>query len=41
MQTQELAAVNDLLRRSGLPILRPETESPKHIEIPPGLAGGP
>ena len=41
IQTQELAAVNDLLRGSGLPTVRAETESPRHIEIPPGPAGGP
>jgi len=41
IQTQELAGVNDLLRRSGLPPVRPGTESPEHIEIPPGLVGGP
>ena len=34
IQTQELAAVNDLLRRSGLPPVRAVAAQPEHIEIP-------
>jgi len=34
IQMQEVAAVNDLLRRSGLPPVRAVAAQPEHIEIP-------